>query len=420
MKTMTYGSGRPVVVVIGAGFAGLEAVKHLAAANAEVILIDQKNHHCFQPLLYQVATASLSPADVAWPIRSIFADQPNARVLMTEVTGIDTISQEVTTSSGTGFRYDFLIIATGATHSYFGHPEWANVAPGLKTIEDATRIRARILQSFESAELASDESDRKRLMTFVIIGGGPTGVELAGSIADIARNVIASDFRKISPSSARILLIEAGNRLLSAFPPTLSAYTEDALRRMGVEVMINVAVTECRQYCVVTSDGQTIPTECILWAAGVKASPAATWLGLNGDRAGRVPVNNFLQTDAHPNIFVIGDTAHVEQNGRPVPGLASAAKEMGTFVGRRLSDIIAGKPTARPFHYRHQGDLATIGRKSAVVKVGRMRLTGFPGWLFWSVVHIFFLIGVRNRLVVALNWMWEYVTFRRGARLISK
>jgi NADH dehydrogenase len=410
---------KPVVVIVGAGFGGLECAKRLAKANADIIVIDRKNHHCFQPLLYQVATASLSPADVAWPIRSVLAEQANARVVMTEVTGIDAAAQLVHTSSGIAFDYDFLVLATGATHSYFAHPDWEAVAPGLKTVEDATRIRAKILRAFEKAELSPDENERRRLMTFVIIGGGPTGVELAGSIADIARNVLAADFRTISPASARILLIEAGPRVLGAFPPTLSAYAEESLRRMGVEIMTKVAVTDCQDTFVVTSQNETIPTDCILWAAGVAASPAAKWLSMPADRAGRVPVDQFLKVAPHANIFAIGDTAHVESNGKPVPGLASAAKEMGQYVGSHLRRVIAGQRAETPFVYRHQGDLATIGRKSAVVKLGRLRLTGFMGWLFWSVVHVFFLIGVRNRIVVALNWMWEYITFQRGARLIS-
>jgi NADH dehydrogenase len=411
---------RRSVVVVGCGFGGLEAARALADCNVDVTLIDKKNHHCFQPLLYQVATAALSPADVAWPIRAIFSEQRNATVVMAEVTDIDADARAVTTSDGGVYRFDYLVIATGVTSSYFGHPEWAKFAPGLKTIEDATRIRARILSCFEEAERTMAEKARRQAMTFVIVGGGPTGVELAGSIADIAHHVLAHDFRHIDPSTAKIILVEAGQRVLPVFSPDLSDYTRNSLERMGVEVVTGASVTECKPEGVTLSDGRNIESCCIVWAAGVRATPAAGWIGAGTDRAGRLIVDDCLRVPPHQNVFAIGDVAAAKSNGSPVPGLAPAAKQMGQYVGSYIASEIAGrrsKPSA--FLYHHQGDLATIGRKSAVVSLNRLRLKGMPGWLFWSIVHIYFLIGLRTRLLVALNWVWEYLTFQRGARLIS-
>jgi NADH dehydrogenase len=409
-----------LVVVVGAGFGGLEAVKALAGCDARILVVDKKNHHCFQPLLYQVATASLSPADVAWPIRSILAHQKNAMVVMGEVTGVDTAAKTVKMADGHHFHYDYLVLATGATHSYFNHPEWAAIAPGLKTVEDATEIRARILLGFERAERADNPVDRSRHMAFVVIGGGPTGVELAGSIAEIAHHALASDFRNIRPELARVVLIEAGPRVLPTFPKELSAYARSSLIAMGVEVINGSAVVACDGNGVSMSDGSRIQSACVLWAAGVRASSAASWLGVKGDRAGRVPVDEFLRVQEVHNVFAIGDTAHVISQGAPVPGIAPAAKQMGRFVGDCIAADIDGSRDRRPFRYRHQGDLATIGRKSAVVSLKRIQLKGFFGWLFWSVAHIYFLLGVRNRTVVAINWLWEYLTFQRGARLISR
>lgn len=411
---------RRSVVVIGGGFGGLEVVHALAGCEIDVTLIDRKNHHCFQPLLYQVATAALSPADVAWPIRSIFSAQKNVTVIMAEVDRVDTGGQVVTTTDGLNIPFDELVIATGVTSSYFNHPEWAQYAAGLKTIEDATRIRARILGCFERAERTADPAARQTSMTFVIVGGGPTGVELAGSIAEIAQNVLARDFRHINPRTAKVVLVEAGERLLSAFAADLSRYTEGALQRMGVEVLTRASVARCSDDGVVLADGRRIDSCCVLWAAGVRATPAANWLGAQADRAGRLLVDAQLRVPPHPNIFAIGDIAAARSEGRPVPGLAPAAKQMGRFVGELITRKVSGLKGEQPvFVYRHQGDLATIGRKSAVVSIGRLRLTGFLGWLFWSVVHVYFLIGVRNRVAVAINWSWEYLTFQRGARLIS-
>jgi NADH:ubiquinone reductase (H+-translocating) len=407
---------RPSVVVIGAGFAGLEAVRALSDADVDVTLVDSKNHHCFQPLLYQVATAALSPADVAWPIRSILAGQRNVTVLMSEVKGVDPVARTVTTADDLLLHFDYLVLATGVTSSYFNHPEWARYAPGLKTIEDATRIRARILLSFERAE----RSDRKADLTFVVVGGGPTGVELAGSIADIAHHALAGDFRNINPEDAKIILIEAGQRILLTFPEDLSAYARRSLVDMGVEVITGVAVTDCDANGVSISDGRRIESSCVLWAAGVKASPAASWLGIEADRAGRIKVDEHLRVPGFRSIFAVGDIAAANSGGKPVPGLAPAAKQMGRYAGLSIAgDVLLPSTKVRPFIYHHQGDLATIGRKSAVVSLHRLRLKGFLGWLFWGVAHIYFLIGARNRAVVAVNWIWEYLTFQRGARLIS-
>jgi NADH dehydrogenase len=409
---------RPRVVILGAGFGGLEAAKTLARAPVDVTIIDRQNYHCFQPLLYQVATAALSPAEVAWPIRHILRRQQNATVYMAEVTGIDLTARTVNTKSGS-FPFDFLIVATGATHSYFGHNDWAAFAPGLKRIEDATRIRRSILEAFEQAELARDESERRRFLTFVIVGGGPTGVEMAGAIAEVARQTLARDFRQIDPRTSRIVLIEAGPRILPAFSEQHSAYARDTLTAMGVDVMTSTSVMRCDERGVELKDGR-IDAASVVWAAGVVASPAAGWLAAEHDNAGRVTVRADLSLPGDNNVFVIGDTASVRgAGGTPVPGLASAAKQMGHYVGRLIAERLAGQ-SVPPFRYRNMGVLAAIGRRAAVVEFRSFQLRGFIGWLFWSLVHIYFLIGLRNRFVVALTWLWGYVTFQRGARLITE
>jgi NADH dehydrogenase len=411
-------TGNARVVIVGAGFGGLECAKALRRAQADVTVIDRENHHCFQPLLYQVATAALSPADIAWPIRHILRPQRNATVLMEDVRGVSPEKKCVQTQYGE-IPYDYLVIATGSTHSYFGHDEWSRYAPGLKRIEDATRIRRSILIAFERAEVMKDEEQRRRLLTFVIVGGGATGVEMAGAIADVARQTLAADFRRIDPRSARIILIEAGPRLLPTFPPGLSDYALKTLTRVGVEVRTETLVTKCDVDGVDLKDGR-IDAGTVIWAAGVTASPAMRWLNAEGDRAGRVKVNSDLSLPGHRDIFVVGDTASVtDKNGHPVPGTAPAAKQMGTYVGKLISARIAGREWNKPFKYMHLGDLATIGRRAAVVKFGPLELKGFIGWVFWSVAHIYFLIGLRNRFVVAFNWFWDYVTFQRGARLIT-
>jgi NADH:ubiquinone reductase (H+-translocating) len=410
-------AGGTKVVIIGAGFGGLEAAKTLKRAPAEVIVIDRQNHHCFQPLLYQVATATLSPADIAWPIRHILRPQRNTTVLMGEAHGIDAQKKCLHTDFG-DVNFDYLIVATGAMHSYFGHDDWAEYAPGLKRIEDATRIRRSILIAFERAEVTKDQNERRRLLTFVIVGGGATGVEMAGAIAEVARQTLAKDFRQIDPRSARIVLIEAGPRLLPTFPQSLSDYARDTLTRMGVEVKTATLVTECDARGVDLKDGR-IDAGTTIWAAGVIASPAARWLNLQADKAGRVRVEPDLSVPGYPQIFVIGDTASLA--GRQlIPGTAAAAKQMGRYVGKVISARVAGREIRKSFQYVHVGDLATIGRRAAVVKFGRLELKGFVGWLFWSVAHIYFLIGLRNRFLVAFNWFWDYVTFQRGARLITE
>jgi len=407
--------GRPKVVIIGAGFGGLEAARALRNTDAEITVIDRHNHHTFQPLLYQVATAVISPADIAWPVRSILRRQQNASVVLGAIRSIDT-SARIVHADTANLPYDYLVIATGVTHSYFGHEGWQDAAPGLKTLTDATKIRSRVLLSFERAELANSEADRKRLLTFVIVGGGPTGVEMAGAIAEIARQTLRFDFRRIDPRTARILLIEAGPRILPAFPEELSAYAEKSLRKMGVEVMTSTMVTDVRRDGVSLGEHH-IDSGAIVWAAGVKASPAAQWLGAEADRAGRIKVNGDLSVPGHPDIFAVGDTATLAS---PIPGIAPAAKQMGKYAGKVIAARIAAASALPAFSYKHAGDLATIGRKSAVVKLNKVKLTGFIGWLFWSVAHIYFLIGIRNRLAVAMTWLWGYITYQRGARLITR
>lgn len=408
---------RPRVVIVGAGFGGLSAAKALAGAPVDVVLVDKRNYHLFQPLLYQVATAGLSPADIAAPIRGIVRRQANVSVVLGKVTGIDPAAREVLTDEAR-ISYDFLVLATGARHAYFGRDEWEPFAPGLKKIDDATAIRRRILMAFERAELEVDAGRRRDLLTFVIVGGGPTGVELAGAIAELARKTLSADFRHIDPRAARVILIEAGPRVLAAFPPSLSEQARRSLEQLGVEVRTGHPVDTCDAGGVSVS-GERIGSRTILWAAGVAASPAAKWLMADKDRAGRIKVEPDLSVPGHPAVFAIGDTAMVaDGNGKPVPGIAPAAKQQGTYVGRIIRNRVAGIETA-PFRYRHYGNLATIGRKSAVADFGALRLSGFAAWLLWSVAHIYFLIGFRNRVVVSLNWLWAYLTFQRGARLIT-
>jgi NADH dehydrogenase len=410
---------RPKVVIVGAGFGGLSAAQALRRVNADITVVDRQNHHCFQPLLYQVATAALSPADVAWPIRHILRSQQNVTVLMAEVTGVDAAKRALHTAAAGDIAYDYLVIATGAMHSYFGHDAWAPYAPGLKRIEDATRIRRGILIAFERAEIATDRDEQRRLLTFVIVGGGATGVEMAGAIAEVAGQTLAADFRRIDPRSSRIALIEAGPRLLPSFPPELSDYVRSTLANAGVEVKTDTVVTGCDANGVDTNAGR-IDAATMIWAAGVTASPAAQWLRADADRAGRVKINPDLSVPGQSDIYVIGDTAAIDDaSGKPVPGIAPAAKQMGRYVGKLIGARIAGRSVHKPFRYMHLGELATIGRRAAVVKFGRLELRGFIGWLFWSVAHIYFLIGLRNRFIVAFTWFWDYLTFQRGARLIT-
>jgi NADH:ubiquinone reductase (H+-translocating) len=408
---------RQRIVILGAGFGGLNAAKHLARRDVDVTVIDQHNYHLFQPLLYQVATAALSPADIAAPIRGILRGQANATVLLETVSAID-IDARTVRAGVAAVPYDFLIVATGARHSYFGHDEWETVAPGLKTIDDATAMRRRILLAFEQAEDNHDEAERRRLLTFLIIGGGPTGVEMAGAIAELARAALARDFRRIDPTTARIVLVEAGPRILAAFPPKLSEVAEQALGRLGVELCLGRAVTQCDGDGAVVGN-ERIESRTLIWAAGVAASPAAQWLGSPSDRSGRVAVGPDLSLPGHPQIFIVGDAAHVEGPRGVLPGLAPVAKQQGRYVARVIAARIAGTPPPGPFRYRNYGNLATIGRRAAIADLGWVRVSGRLGWLLWSAAHIYFLIGFRRRVLVALEWLWSYLTYQRGARLIT-
>jgi NADH:ubiquinone reductase (H+-translocating) len=410
-------TGQPRVVIVGAGFGGLSAATALRHEKVEVTVIDRRNYHLFQPLLYQVATAALSPAEIAQPIRSILRRQRNATVLLGRVTAVDTQARHVLIGQRR-VPYDYLIVATGARHNYFGHDEWEAVAPGLKKIEDATDIRRRILLAFEEAENAAHAEERVPMLTFAVVGGGPTGVELAGQIAELAKQALVADFRRIQPHDARVLLIEAGPRLLPAFPERLSAVAKRALERLGVEVRLGAPVTACDDQGVMVGD-ERIQAGVVIWAAGVAASPAAKWLAAESDRAGRVKVNADLSLPGHPEIFAIGDTVlATDAAGDPLPGVAAVAKQAGKYVAGVICARLRGQPT-RPFRYRNLGNLATIGRTAALADFGWIRLSGWIAWVLWGVVHIYFLIGFRNRLVVALDWLWAYLTFRRGARLIT-
>lgn len=407
----------PHIVILGAGFAGLTAAKGLAKVPCRITLVDRRNYHLFQPLLYQVATAALSPADIATPIRSILRRQRNASVVMGRVQGIDRQRRRVRVDE-TEIAYDQLVVATGARHSYFGRDDWEKVAPGLKKIDDATQIRRRLLLAFEQAENTADPTLREALLTFVVIGGGPTGVEMAGAIAELARQALVEDFRKIDPAQARVLLIEAGQRLLPSFPVKLSRHASTALQRLGVEVLLGQAVTACSD-AGVTLGTRHIASRTTIWAAGVAASPAARWLGCEKDRSGRVVVGPHLALEAAPEVFVIGDTASVTSDGKPVPGLAPAAKQMGAYVARVIDARLTGGSVPPPFRYRHLGSLATIGRQEAVADFGRLQLRGRLAWLLWGIVHVAFLTGVRSRVLVAVQWLWAYVSYQRGARLIT-
>ncbi len=408
----------PRVVIVGAGFGGLQAARALRKAPAQVIVIDRRNHHLFQPLLYQVATADLSPADISIPIRAALRRQRNTEVLLAEVTGVDVEGRRVLIGERS-VSYDYLVLATGAQHSYFGHDDWAPYAPGLKSNTDATAIRREILLAFEAAEIETNPEKRQALLTFVIVGGGPTGVELAGAIAGLARKSIVRDFRHIDSSAARILLVEAGPRLLAAFPETLARKAQRELERDGVEVLTNAPVEQVDADGVVIA-GKRVAAQTVIWAAGVKASPAGKWLGAETDRAGRIIVGPDLTVPGHPEIFVLGDTASAAQDGKPLPGVAPVAMQQGRYVAKVIRRRLAGKKEIKPFHYRDKGNLATVGRSYAITDLGFIRLTGFIAWVTWLVVHIFYLIGFRNRLLVMIQWAWSYLTYQRGARLITE
>ncbi|HEY6100768.1 MAG TPA: NAD(P)/FAD-dependent oxidoreductase [Anaeromyxobacter sp.] len=406
------------VVIVGAGFAGLEAARTLRRAPVEVTVVDRRNHHLFQPLLYQVATAALNPSDISAPIRHVLRRQANTEVVLGEVASVDAGRKVVRLEDGAELPYDFLVLATGATHSYLGHDEWAPLAPGLKTVEDAVEIRRRVLLAFELAERAGDEAARRALLAFVIVGAGPTGVELAGALAEIASRTLASDFRHIHPESARIVLVEAAPRVLPAYPEKLSRAAREQLSRLGVEVRTGAKVTGIDEGGVSMGD-ERIEARTVLWGAGVAASPLARSLGAPLDRAGRVRVNPDLTVPGHPEIFVTGDLAAAAgAGGEPVPGVAPAAIQEGRHAARGVIRALRGE-AAVPFRYRDKGMLATIGRAAAVARIGRLQFSGLPAWLAWLLVHVFFLIGFRNRVAVILQWAWSYLTFKRGARLIT-
>jgi len=413
-------NGRPRVVIVGAGFGGLHAAKALRHLPVDVTVVDRKNHHTFQPLLYQVALAVLSPADIAQPIRTILRRQPNTEVLMDEVTAIDVQSRRISLASGTQLSYDYVVIATGSTHSYFGKNEWAPLAPGLKTIEDAIEIRRRVLLAFELAERQMQEHGWHPPLNFVVIGGGPTGVELAGAISDIAKLYMRHDFRHIDPTKARVLLLDNGPRVLASYPEDLSAKAEQQLFRLGVEVHTGTHVTGVGPGWV-EANNQRIDAAVVLWAAGVQASPLGRMLGAPADKRGCVIVDDNLNPPGLPEVFVLGDLAHFEQDGHQVPGVAQPAMQMGDHVGKMIAADLAGQRRAA-FRYFDKGDMATIGRRAAVAKVEwpfKGHLSGLPAWITWIVVHIFFLIGFRNRITVMSQWIWTYLTFTRGARLIT-
>lgn len=415
----------PHIVVIGAGFGGLAAVAKLKRLPVRITLIDKRNYHLFQPLLYQIATATLNPADIATPIRSLFRADGNVRVLKGEVEAVDADARTVTHSGGQQITYDRLVLATGATHSYFGRDEWGPFAPGLKTVEDGVAVRASILDAFEQAEASDDPARIKRLLNFVIVGAGPTGVELAGAIAELAHVSVEREFRNFDPAMARVILIQSGDRVLPSFPEELSEQAQESLEKLGVEVRLGGRVTEIAEKYVRIGEDERIETETVLWAAGVTASPAAKWLGAKADRAGRVEVNHNLRVigaDGEPMeaVFAIGDTAGSRAwEGRDVPGLAPAAKQAGAHVSRVIEAELLGKPCPGPFVYKHQGSLATIGRKSAVADFGRFKMSGALAWWLWGIVHVGFLMGARNRVTVTVNWAWSFFANHSGVRLIT-
>ena len=408
----------PHVVIVGAGFAGLHAARGLGEAPVRVTVIDRTNHHLFQPLLYQVATASLSPADISAPIRGVLGKQNNTEVLLAEVTGVDVQGQRVLMHD-LAVPFDYLILATGVQHNYFGHDEWRQFAPGLKTLQDATAIRHKILLSFEAAEQEKDPEKRKALLTFMIVGAGPAGVEMTGAVAELAHKALVSDFRHIDPASARVLLVEAGPRILPTFPESLAKKACAALTQLGVEVRTNAAVEAVDEHGVVIA-GEHLAAKTVVWMAGVRGSPAGKWLGAELDSAGRVKVTRDLSIGGHPNIFVIGDDANVLHKGKPLPGLAPVAIQEGRYVASVIADQVVGKATKGAFRYRSRGTLATVGRSYGVVAMGKVRLTGFLAWVTWLFAHIFFLIGHRNRFIVMFQWALAYFSFKRTARIILR
>jgi NADH dehydrogenase len=411
-------SRRPRIVIVGAGFGGLYAAKRLAKTEADITLIDRANHHLFQPLLYQVATAALGAPDIATPIRAVFTANPNVRVVMGEATGVDTAAQTVAVRDTGAFPYDILILATGSATSWFGHADWADSSMGLKSLDDAEAMRLRILGVFERAESRTDPAEIAKLLTFVVVGAGPTGVELAGSIAELAHATLARDYRHIQPSEARIILCDAGDRVLSSFPDKLSQYAAKRLARLGVELRLNTPVEHVDDDGI-TAAGERITSATVLWAAGVAATPAASWIGVKPGKHGALPVAPDLSVPGHPGIFAIGDVMSLDgPDGKPLPGLAAVAKQQGQYVGALIARRITGKSPPPAFRYRNLGALAILGRSAAIADFGWLRLTGVPAWLTWGCVHLLLLMGTRNRLVVYLNWIWSWLTWGRGARLM--
>ena len=407
------------LVIVGAGFAGLKLAHDLRGAPVRITVIDQRNHHLFQPLLYQVATTLLSTSEIAWPIRRLFRNRPEVTTLLGRASGVDRARRRVLLTDGGEVPYDTLVLATGARHAYFGHDEWEPSAPGLKTLEDATTIRRRLLLAFEQAERETDPERRRALMTFCVIGGGPTGVELTGIIAELAQKTLPSEFRNIDTRETRVLLVEAGPRVLPAFPERLSAYAADALTRLGAEVRCGAPVTDCDDAGIRIGD-EPVPARTVIWAAGVQASEAARWLDAPADRAGRVLVEPDLTVPGMADVFVIGDTAHVAIDGSQVPGIAPAAKQQGAYVAKVVRARLAGQPAPGPFVYRHLGNLATVGRSAAVIDFGRIELKGWIAWWIWGIAHIYFLIGTRSRLTVAISWLWSFLSGGHTARLITQ
>ena len=409
---------RPHVVIVGGGFGGLRAARHLRRADVDVTVVDRTNHHLFQPLLYQVATATLAPSDISVPIRWLLRRQKNTRVLMAHVTAVDVARRTVTLDDGErDLAYDYLVLAAGARHSYFGHAEWERDAPGLKSLEDAFDIRRRFLLAFEEAEKETDPAAREAYMTFVLVGGGPTGVELAGIIPDVARYALAEDFREIDTRTTRVILVEGGKRLLPSFPEELSERARRDLERIGVEVRLNSIVTSVSDRGVQVGD-EFIPARTIFWAAGNSASPLAQSLGVPLDRAGRVQVERDLSLPGHPEVFAVGDMAAFTQDGQLVPGVAPAANQMGRLAAHNILRDLAAQPRAH-FRYRDKGNLATIGRHRAIAVIGRLKLAGNVAWWFWLFIHILYLVGFRNRISVLIQWAYAYFTYQRGVRLIT-
>lgn len=410
---------RKTVVIVGAGFGGLAAARAFKGADVEVVLIDRTNHHLFQPLLYQVATAALSPADIATASRTLLKGQRNVTVLMGEVTAVDAAAKCVRLKDGPDQSYDWLILATGAAYSFFGHPEWADDAEVLKSLDDALTIRRKLLAAFERAELADDPEQARRLTTFVVVGAGPTGVETAGTIAEMARMTLKNEFRRIDPAKARVILFEAGPRVLAAFPEDLSAYAERALEELGVEVRTGTAV-EAISDGIVKAGGETLEAAAVLWSAGVEARPVAAWLGAEAVRNGAVVVDGTCAVPGLENVFALGDVASYRQDGKPLPGLAPVAKQQGKWVGKLVRARAGGRPDPAPFRYRDWGTMAVIGRSRAVALLGPWKMTGFLAWLAWSLVHLMLLIDFRSRAAVYVNWTWAWFTMGRGARLLTR